>query len=71
MLRSNVGPASKPLEKVVKPKQEPPLQKQDDVAALLSRVGALEGQSHSVHPVQRLVDTGAREGRVRARRDLS
>ncbi len=44
VLRSNVGPASKPLEKVVKPKQEPPLQKQDDVAALLSRVGALEGQ---------------------------
>ena len=44
VLRSNVGPASKPLDKVVKPKQEPPLQKQDDVAALLSRVGALEGQ---------------------------
>ena len=43
VLRSNVGPSSKPLEKVVKP-EKPPLQKQDDVAALLSRVGALEGQ---------------------------
>ena len=46
--RSNIGAASKPLEKVVKPP------KQDDVAALLSRVGALEGQVLSLRTAKRV-----------------